>query len=154
MTDNDFHSLAAGPGAAANATPNAPVERQEGAWRVLPLEGAFEIAYEDGRGLRSIRRLFARELKVGPGKALLGGVDRDRDGYRGFRADRIRRLSDPSTGERIERNVVDWLIRRAERHLRALNAARRAAERSVAKSIAESAGKRARQARGGTAAPL
>jgi predicted DNA-binding transcriptional regulator YafY len=130
----------------AAALPNAPAERQEGAWRVLPLEGAFEIAYEDGRGLRSIRRLFARELKVGPGKTLLGGVDRDRDGYRGFRADRIRRLTDPESGERIERNVVDWLIRRAERTARALNAARKAAERSAAKV--------ARQARGGAPAPL
>ena len=146
MTENDFRPIATGPEPPSDARPNAPIERQEGAWRVLPLEGAFEIAYEDGRGLRSVRRLFARELKVGPGKALLGGVDRDRDGYRGFRADRIRRLTDPSTGERIERNVVDWLIRRAERTARALNAARKAAERSVAKA--------ALKARGGAPAPL
>lgn len=131
MTRQPFPTPTAGPEPPAVARPNAPIERQEGAWRVLPLEGAFEIAYEDGRGLRSVRRLFARELKVGPGKTLLGGVDRDRDGYRGFRADRIRRLTDPATGERIERNVVDWLIRRAERTTRALTNARKAAERNA-----------------------
>ena len=150
MTDKPFHAPAAGPEPPGNAIANASVERQEGAWRVLPLEGAFEIAYEDGRGSRSIRRLFARELKVGPGKTLLGGVDRDRDGYRGFRADRIRRLTDPESGERIERNVVDWLIRRAELNVRTLNAARKAAERQVAESVR----KGARQARGGAPAPL
>ena len=90
------------------------VERQDGAWRVLPIEGRFELVYEDGNGAWSVRRLQARELKIGPGRVLLGGTDRDRDGYRGFRADRIHRLTDRETGERVERNILDWLTRRAE----------------------------------------
>ncbi|MET7245048.1 hypothetical protein ABZT49_16965 [Methylobacterium sp. EM32] len=107
------------------------VERQDGAWRVLPIEGRFELVYEDGNGAWSVRRLQAHELKIGPGRVLVGGTDRDRDGYRGFRADRIHRLTDRDTGERVERNVLDWLTRRAEATRRARAAAlRREARRS------------------------
>lgn len=111
------------------------VERQEGAWRVLPIEGRFELVYEDGNGAWSVRRLQAHELKIGPGRVLVGGTDRDRDGYRGFRADRIHRLTDRDTGERVERNILDWLTRRAEGTRRArakasAGALRRAARRS------------------------
>ena len=85
--------------APSDPAPPAPApeasERQEGRWRVLPLEGTFEIVYEDSRGAWSTRRVDARELKLGPGRTLLGGIDRGRGGYRGFRADRIRRLTDP-----------------------------------------------------------
>ncbi|BCM84036.1 hypothetical protein mvi_24970 [Methylobacterium indicum] len=101
------------------------VERQDGAWRVLPIEGRFELVYEDGNGAWSVRRLQAHELKIGPGRVLVGGTDRDRDGYRGFRADRIHRLTDRDTGERVERNILDWLTRRAEAARRARAAALR-----------------------------
>ena len=101
------------------AAPTAP-------WRTLPLTGALEIVYRDGRGLWSIRRLDAHELRVGPGKALLGATDRDRDGYRGFRADRIRRLTDGATGEQVEDDVLDWLLARAERTARRAEIAARA----------------------------
>ena len=104
---------------------DAFVERQEGAWRVLPIEGRFELVYEDGNGAWSVRRLQAHELKIGPGRVLVGGTDRDRDGYRGFRADRIHRLTDRDTGERVERNILDWLTRRAEGTRRARAAALR-----------------------------
>jgi hypothetical protein len=33
--------------------------------------------YEDGNGAWSVRRLQARELKIGPGRVLVGGTDRD-----------------------------------------------------------------------------
>jgi len=36
------------------------------------------------------------------------------DGYRGFRGDRIERIIDAETGRVIDRNIVDWLIKRAE----------------------------------------
>nr|WP_246101955.1 hypothetical protein [Methylobacterium terricola] len=104
-------------------SPPAFVERQDGAWRVLPIEGRFELVYEDGNGAWSVRRLQAHELKIGPGRVLVGGTDRDRDGYRGFRADRIHRLTDRDSGERVERNILDWLTRRAERTRRARAAA-------------------------------
>ncbi|KMO29299.1 hypothetical protein [Methylobacterium aquaticum] len=104
---------------------DAFVERQDGAWRVLPIEGRFELVYEDGKGAWSVRRIQAHELKIGPGRVLLGGTDRDRDGYRGFRADRIHRLTDRDTGERVERAILDWLIRRADAARRARAAARR-----------------------------
>ena len=90
------------------------IERQDGVWRVLPVEGRFALVYEDGSGAWSVRHLAAHELKIGPGRVLLGGTDQHRGGYRCFRADRIRRLSDRDTGERIERNILDWLTRRAE----------------------------------------
>lgn len=90
-------------------------ERQEGAWRVLRLEGAFELAYEDAAGTETRRRLVAQELKIGPGRVLLGGIDLERDGYRGFRADRIQRLTDAETQVTVERNIPDWLLKRAER---------------------------------------
>lgn len=107
------------------------VERQDGAWRVLPIEGRFELVYEDGNGAWSVRRLQAHELKIGPGRVLVGGTDRDRDGYRGFRADRIHRLTDRDTGERVEHNILDWLTRRAQATRRARAAAlRREARRS------------------------
>lgn len=105
--------------------PPAFVERQDGAWRVLPIEGRFELVYEDGNGAWSVRRLQARELKIGPGRVLVCGTDRDRDGYRGFRADRIHRLTDRDTGERVEHNILDWLTRRAEAARRARAAALR-----------------------------
>ena len=100
----------------AEAAPSrAPArERDEGQWRVLPMEGALELAYSDAAGNPSRRRIIARELKMGPGKTLLGGIDMADDGYRGFRADRIGRVVDAETGETIDRNIIDWLIKRAE----------------------------------------
>lgn len=89
------------------------------AWRVLPLEGRFALVYEDGQGVWSSRILDARELKLGPGRTLLGGIDRARGGYRGFRVDRIRRLTDSATGERIEAGILDRLLARAQAQRRA-----------------------------------
>jgi predicted DNA-binding transcriptional regulator YafY len=95
---------------------NASVEeRVEGAWHVYPMEGALELRYTDQAGNPSRRWIIARELKVGPGKTLLGGIDMADDGYRGFRADRIDRIVDAETGRVIDRNILDWLIKRAER---------------------------------------
>lgn len=95
---------------------NAPVEeRAEGAWHVYPMEGAMELHYTDRAGNPSRRWILVRELKVGPGKTLLGGIDMADDGYRGFRADRIERIVDAETGRVIDRNILDWLIERAER---------------------------------------
>jgi hypothetical protein len=86
-----------------------------GAWRALPLPGLFEIVYRDVSGAFTVRRVFAQELKVGPGKTILGGQD-DRSGsYRGFRADRIEHIRDLETGEAAERNIIDWLLKRAAR---------------------------------------
>jgi predicted DNA-binding transcriptional regulator YafY len=82
---------------------------------VLPLDGAYELAYCDEAGTPSRRRVIARELKVGPGKTLLGGIDMANDHYRGFRADRIASLVDGETGETVCRNVLDWLLKRAMR---------------------------------------
>ncbi|HEY8383608.1 MAG TPA: hypothetical protein VIL09_15785 [Microvirga sp.] len=92
-----------------------PEVRDEGAWRVFPMEGALELHYRDVAGNPSRRRIMARELKVGPGKTLLGGIDMADDGYRGFRADRIDYVIDAETGQRVSRNIIDWLIKRAER---------------------------------------
>ena len=101
-------------------------ERVEGAWRVYPMEGALELHYFDQAGNPSRRRILSRELKVGPGKTLLGGIDMADDGYRGFRADRIERIIDAETGLVIDRNILDWLLKRAEEQARE----RRKAERS------------------------
>jgi hypothetical protein len=90
-----------------------PAVRTEGAWRVYPLEGALELHYRDVAGNSSRRRVLARELKVGPGKTLLGGIDMAVDGYRGFRADRIDLIVDAESGRTVVRNVLDWLIGRA-----------------------------------------
>ncbi|MBM6581600.1 hypothetical protein ILT44_15495 [Microvirga sp. BT689] len=101
---------------------NAPVEeRIEGAWHVYPLEGALELDYVDQAGNATRRWVLARELKVGPGKMLLGGIDilSDEDGYRGFRVDRIQRLEDAETGFVVEHNILDWLMKLAERQARA-----------------------------------
>jgi len=118
-----------------NLLPDAPEGRAPtepgwaaGGWRVLPLEGAYELFYCDRAGNASRRRLYARELKVGPGKTLLGGIDQATDAYRGFRADRIEYLVDAETGEFVRRNVLDWLLKRADRQEKARRAeARRAA---------------------------
>ncbi len=88
-------------------------------WQVLPLSGTFEIAYEDRRGFRTSRLMEARELKLGPGRTLLGGLDLERNVYRGFRVDRIRRLSEAGSGMRIETGILDWLLDRAEAQRRA-----------------------------------
>jgi hypothetical protein len=95
---------------------NAPVEeRIEGNWHVYPLEGALELDYVDQAGNATRRWVLARELKVGPGKMLLGGIDiLTEDGYRGFRVDRIQRLEDAETGLVVEHNILDWLMKRAE----------------------------------------
>lgn len=85
-----------------------------GAWRVMPLEGAFQFSYHDAAGTPSLRQLEARELKVGPGKMLLGGTDLGTGAYRGFRVDRIHFLEDVECGEVISRNVLDWLLKRAQ----------------------------------------
>ncbi len=98
---------------------NAPVEeRFEGNWHVYPMEGALELHYTDQAGNPSRRWIIARELKVGPGKTLLGGIDMADDGYRGFRADRIERIVDAETGLVVDRNILDWLIRRAGQQAR------------------------------------
>ena len=102
-------------------------ERDEGAWHVFPLDGVLELAYRDVAGNRTRRRLSARELKVGPGRALLGGIDRTTDSYRGFRADRIDWLRDAETGDVIRRNIVDWLLKRAEAQARERRKAARTA---------------------------
>ncbi|GEP05964.1 hypothetical protein MOX02_40020 [Methylobacterium oxalidis] len=127
-----FASAAAPSGPSAEALPGAPAaERQEGAWRVLPLEGTFDLVYEDGTGAWSARRLEARELKLGPGRTLIGGIDRGRGGYRGFRVDRIRRLTDGATGQRVETGILDLLLGRAEAQRRERAAlARRVAGRA------------------------
>jgi hypothetical protein len=91
-----------------------PQVRDESAWRVFPMEGALELHYRDVAGNPSRRRIIARELKVGPGKTLLGGIDMADDGYRGFRADRIDYVIDAETGRTIDRNILDWLIKRAQ----------------------------------------
>jgi predicted DNA-binding transcriptional regulator YafY len=88
-------------------------------WRTLPLDGHFDLVYEDATGAWSNRSLDARELKLGPGRTLLGGIDARRGGYRGFRVDRIRRLTDGATGERIETGILDRLLGRAEAQRRA-----------------------------------
>jgi predicted DNA-binding transcriptional regulator YafY len=79
------------------------------------MEGALELHYRDRAGNPSTRRIIVRELKVGPGKTLLGGIDMADDGYRGFRADRIDRIVDAETGQVIDRNILDWLLATAER---------------------------------------
>jgi len=91
-----------------------PFEAAPGAWRTLPLAGRFDLVYEDATGAWSNRSLDARELKLGPGRTLLGGIDARRGGYRGFRVDRIRRLVDGATGERSETGILDRLLARAE----------------------------------------
>ena len=96
------------------------------AWRVLPLTGTYELVYRDEAGRFSIRVLEAQELKIGPGKTLLGGFCEARGGYRGFRADRIERIADAETSEAAERNVIDWLLKRAAKQAR-----QRAAEDAV-----------------------
>lgn len=106
-------------------------ERRDGAWRVRPLEGRFEIVYEDARGLWSTRRVAARELRLGPGRTLLGGIDRGQGGYRGFRVDRIRRLTDGDGPTRIEAGILDWLLARAERQRRERVAQLRALARTA-----------------------
>jgi predicted DNA-binding transcriptional regulator YafY len=99
---------------------NAPAEeRIEGAWHVYPFDGALEIDYVDQAGNPSRRWVVARELKVGPGKMILGGIDLADDGYRGFRVDRIERLEDAETGVEIDHNILDWLMKRAERQAKA-----------------------------------
>lgn len=99
--------------------PAGAVESPSGAWRTLPLAGHFDLVYEDATGAWSNRSLSARELKLGPGRTLLGGVDARRGGYRGFRVDRIRRLTDGATGERIETGILDRLLGRADAQRRA-----------------------------------
>ncbi len=84
-------------------------------WQVLPLDGAFEFSYLDAAGAPSLRKLVAHELKIGPGKTLLGGTDVHQGAYRGFRADRINVIEDVESGETVDRNVLDWLLRKAMR---------------------------------------
>jgi len=96
-----------------------PSDPPASAWRTLPLDGRFDLVYEDAAGAWSNRSLQARELKLGPGRTLLGGIDARRGLYRGFRVDRIRRLVDGVTGERIETGILDRLLGRAEAQRRA-----------------------------------
>lgn len=108
--------------------------RGEGAWRVLPLEGDFEFSYLDAGGRPSLRHVSALELKVGPGKLLLGGIDRNPGAYRGFRVDRIHTLKAAESGEVVSRNILDWLLGRAhavDRARRRAAASRRTAERKA-----------------------
>jgi hypothetical protein len=90
--------------------PKGPFRAPAAGWRILPLAGTFTLVYEDRSGAWSSRTLEARELKLGPGRTLLGGIDRARGLYRGFRVDRIRRLTDHATGERIETGILDRLF--------------------------------------------
>lgn len=89
---------------------STPIRAPAAAWRTLPVSGLFDLVYEDRTGAWTTRTLEARELKLGPGRTLLGGIDRARGLYRGFRVDRIRRLTDHATGERIETGILDRLF--------------------------------------------
>ncbi|MGU3465908.1 hypothetical protein ACLBXO_13735 [Methylobacterium sp. C33D] len=111
MNDNVFLDLER----PAKAVPG----REPAGWRTLPLEGRFDLVYEDAAGAWSSRSIDARELRLGPGRTLLGGIDARRGGYRGFRVDRIRRLVDGATGERVETGILDRLLGRAEAQRRA-----------------------------------
>ena len=113
MSMNNKAFSPAAPGALAPLGP--PVS----AWRTLPLDGHFDLVYEDAAGAWSSRSVQARELKLGPGRTLLGGIDARRGLYRGFRVDRIRRLVDGATGERLETGILDRLLGRAETQRRA-----------------------------------
>ncbi|CAA2144711.1 hypothetical protein MBLL_03835 [Methylobacterium bullatum] len=106
-----LHEAAVAP--SARGKPAERGEHKPGVWQVLPLEGRFEIVYEDSRGLWSTRALDARELRLGPGRTLLGGIDHARGGYRGFRVDRMRRLTEEG-GPRRNAGILDWLLARAE----------------------------------------
>lgn len=106
----DFHNFSHR--AAGAAAPSSP-------WQVVPLSGCFEVVYEDARGTWTTRILDARELKLGPGRTLLGGTDRAHGLYRGLRTDRIHRLIDAKTGQRVETGILDWLLARAEAQRRA-----------------------------------
>jgi predicted DNA-binding transcriptional regulator YafY len=111
---------------------NAPnEERIEGNWHVYPLEAALELDYVDQAGNPSRRWVIVRELKVGPGKMLLGGIDMTDDGYRGFRVDRIERLEDAETGIEVDRNILDWLMKRAQRQAKARKKALQRLTRAV-----------------------
>ncbi|BAU91819.1 hypothetical protein MPPM_3214 [Methylorubrum populi] len=118
MEYRDFHpertSRVRGRRPASPAPAAPPVGEARDAWRTLPLEGTFEVVYEDARGAWTTRTLDARELKLGPGRTLLGGTDRAHGLYRGLRADRIRRLTEPASGTRIETGILDWLLARAQ----------------------------------------
>lgn len=103
-----FHGVRPEPLGEASAPAPSP------GWSLMPLSGRFDLVYEDGQGVWSRRTVEARELKLGPGRTLLGGIDPGRGGYRGFRTDRIRRLTDAATGERLEGGILDWLMARAE----------------------------------------
>jgi hypothetical protein len=111
MNHNAFFDLAVASGRAADTAPPA--------WQTRPLDGRFDLVYEDANGAWSHRTLQARELRLGPGRTLLGGIDARRGGYRGFRVDRIRRLTDGATGERIETGILDRLLGRADAQRRA-----------------------------------
>jgi hypothetical protein len=87
-----------------------PVPAASTGWLTLPVAGIFDLVYEDRTGAWSSRTLKARELKLGPGRTLLGGIDLARGLYRGFRVDRIRRLTDQATGKRIETGILDHLF--------------------------------------------
>jgi hypothetical protein len=78
--------------------PGRPVETPPSPWRTLPLNGRFDLVYEDATGTWSSRSISARELKLGPGRTLLGSIDTRSGSYRGFRVDRIRRLTDGGRG--------------------------------------------------------
>jgi predicted DNA-binding transcriptional regulator YafY len=105
---------------------NAPnEERIEGNWHVYPFDGALEIDYVDQAGNPTRRWVIAREPKVGPGKMLLGGIDMADDGYRGFRVDRIERLEDAETGLVVDRNILDWLMKRARQQAKRLRKPKR-----------------------------
>ncbi|WP_409565492.1 hypothetical protein [Methylobacterium sp. J-001] len=102
--------------------PGRPCETPPSPWRTLPLNGRFDLVYEDVTGTWSSRSISARELKLGPGRTLLGGIDTrsgSSRGSRGFRVDRIRRRTDGGTGERIETGILDRLLGRAEAQRRA-----------------------------------
>lgn len=92
----------------------ARLAAEAAAWRNLPISGMFDIVYEDRSGTWTTRTLEARDLKLGPGRTLLGGIDLARGLYRGFRVDRIRRLTDHASGDRIETGILDRLFALAQ----------------------------------------
>ena len=114
MEFREFHPTKARGLRASRPAAPAPAGAARDLWRTLPIEGTFEVVYEDARGAWTTRTLDARELKLGPGRTLLGGTDRAHGLYRGLRADRIRRLTEPASGTRIETGILDWLLARAE----------------------------------------
>lgn len=69
----------------------------------------LQLTYRDSKGRVTDRQIKVRKVATKDGILHVTGTSEGSKGIRTFRADRIRQIIDPATGEFVDQNIGQWL---------------------------------------------